>query len=582
LNALTLDDCATIFNLCRGATNCIVVFAPSGGDRMYTQFTWAQHVAGTRPRPTVPSLDLAVRHPRTLSRLPSEDGIGAAPVSFRSPRDDDPRTYGGTPAGAPGPRRFPESVAASPPYFAKAPPYTAPPSTPLGPNAPLPPTGNHYPAPSIPQPYIAQGYAQPKGQLPPHAMPVQPSGYGKPPRHPSWYPGQSAPEHFRRTVETCSATHSDSSLAGNTTLTDSRSGTPRTPRSPHPPIPNGMGKPITRESPNYDLMRSMQCGISVCVRKNLEGEEQPLDRETDFETCKQKYRFAAEGGGEGIEFTDYAPLCFRALRKAFGLEPEEYLRHLCAATWTESGAGKSSAQLYFAGNAFVIKTTEHEESKFLRRILYDYYDHCQMYPLTLIPHFFGHHAIKMPGRKKIRFIIMKNVFNTTHKIDWKYDLKGSKIGRTAKLGGSILKDQDILENKHWMRIGPRKEILQRQIRADARFLAGMGIMDYSFLLGIHIQRQETSPLSSPLGVASHVQQREEFCFYADDGGMRKDGEGAGEIYYFGIIDILQEYTVWKRGETLIKGIQHGRKSISSVPPEKYASRFCQFMSRIMV
>lgn len=39
---------------------------------------------------------------------------------------------------------------------------------------PPPPLPSRHPAPSIPQPYIAQGYAQPKGQLPgvaPVAMP---------------------------------------------------------------------------------------------------------------------------------------------------------------------------------------------------------------------------------------------------------------------------------------------------------------------------------------------------------------------------------------------------------------------------
>jgi hypothetical protein len=40
--------------------------------------------------------------------------------------------------------------------------------------------------------------------------------------------------------------------------------------------------------------------------------------------------------------------------------------HLCASAWSESTAGKSSAMLYFAGSSLVIKTTVHEESRFLR------------------------------------------------------------------------------------------------------------------------------------------------------------------------------------------------------------------------
>lgn len=52
----------------------------------------------------------------------------------------------------------------------------------------------------------------------------------------------------------------------------------------------------------------------------------------------------AEEVEEDVQFTDYAPQCFLRLRETFGLDPEEYLRHLCASIWTESTAGKSTAR----------------------------------------------------------------------------------------------------------------------------------------------------------------------------------------------------------------------------------------------
>lgn len=44
----------------------------------------------------------------------------------------------------------------------------------------------------------------------------------------------------------------------------------------------------------------------------------------------------------------------------------------------------------------------------------------------------------------------------------------------------------------------------------------------------------------------------------------------------------QEYTLRKRGETLLRSVQYGKKGISAVPPDYYAVRFSRFLARIMV
>jgi hypothetical protein len=46
----------------------------------------------------------------------------------------------------------------------------------------------------------------------------------------------------------------------------------------------------------------------------------------------------------------------------------------------------------------------------------------------------------------------------------------------------------------------------------------------------------------------------------------------------GIIDILQQYDLKKRGETVLKSVIHARKDISSVEPKFYAKRFLNFLS----
>jgi 1-phosphatidylinositol-4-phosphate 5-kinase len=50
-----------------------------------------------------------------------------------------------------------------------------------------------------------------------------------------------------------------------------------------------------------------------------------------------------------------------------------------------------------------------------------------------------------------------------------------------------------------------------------------------------------------------------------------------EVYYFGIIDILQQYNIRKNLETIGRSLLVGRKGISCVPPREYADRFVQFL-----
>ncbi len=45
----------------------------------------------------------------------------------------------------------------------------------------------------------------------------------------------------------------------------------------------------------------------------------------------------------------------------------------------------------------------------------------------------------------------------------------------------------------------------------------------------------------------------------------------------GIIDILQQYDLKKRGETVLKSILHKKEDISSVGPDLYARRFLNFL-----
>ena len=83
---------------------------------------------------------------------------------------------------------------------------------------------------------------------------------------------------------------------------------------------------------------------------------------------------------------------------------------------------------------------------------------------------------------------MNSVFDTEKVLQSFYDLKGSTIGRKAKPGQDVKKDNDVREGypDTCFTLPPHvKETMRNQIVRDCGFLKEMKIMDYSMLVGVH-------------------------------------------------------------------------------------------------
>ena len=383
------------------------------------------------------------------------------------------------------------------------------------------------------------------------------------------------------------------------------------PHEPSKPAASG-AKDANQEANTETIIRCMKAALRTSLANvSMQQKERPLNPTTDF-VFKAKVSFNTESKGAGgccgsqpvrdaassddsddghldidtgFNFTDYAPMCYRHIREFFGVEWQQFQDVLVSSRWHSIPTpGKSTAQLFFCGQNWVVKTMTKEESKFLRDILHRYYYHVRDNPHTLLPHFVGHHSLSLEidgTVKKISFVIMQNVFATPNKIHEKFDLKGSTVGRFAapderRKQTCTKKDLDI---DRPMRIGSaRRELLLGQMRRDCDFLRKASIMDYSFLIGIHRCDGGVPP------PARRIAPEDETCFTADQGGMMSAGglTGEHEVYYVGIIDILQEYNLWKRSETAVRSVVDDAKEISSVHPKDYASRFIAFMSSIIV
>ncbi|KAL9245524.1 hypothetical protein vseg_019168 [Gypsophila vaccaria] len=395
---------------------------------------------------------------------------------------------------------------------------------------------------------------------------------------------------------------------------------------------------------SYDLMLCFRAGIRYSVEKySLISRELKF---SDFDPCVKHWtRFPPEGSKltpahKSTEFRwkDYCPVVFMHLRDLFQVEAEEYMSAICGNDGVRelSSPGKSGSFFFITqDDKFMIKTVKKSEVKVLLGMLPSYFQHVYRYENSLLTKFYGVHCVKPAGGQKTRFIVMGNLFCSEHRIHRRFDLKGSRHGRTIdKTEDEIdetttLKDLDLdfvfRLQKNW-----HQELIQ-QIERDCEFLETENIMDYSLLVGIHFRNHNTGDKMrlSPLRGNENEYQNEKYVdlhrfletefedidlvlagrqssnrLGADMPGRAErlarsdfnqhilgDNENLmpylnSEIYevilYMGIIDILQDYDMTKRLERAYKSLHTNPTSISAVDPKLYSKRFRNFIGKIFV
>ncbi|KAG6630388.1 phosphatidylinositol 4-phosphate 5-kinase 6-like [Carya illinoinensis] len=398
------------------------------------------------------------------------------------------------------------------------------------------------------------------------------------------------------------------------------------------------GVTISKGHKNYELMLNLQLGIRHSVARP--APKTTLDLKASAFDPKEKVwtKFPPEGSkhtpphqSADFKWKDYCPVVFRSLRKLFKVDPADYMISICGndALRELSSPGKSGSFFYLTNDdRYMIKTMKKAEVKVLLRMLPAYYKHVRAFENTLVTKFYGLHCVKLTGasQKKVRFVIMGNLFCAEYAIHRRFDLKGSSHGRTtekpeAEIDPTItLKDLDLNYifrlQKAWF---PE---FCRQVDRDCEFLEQERIMDYSLLVGLHFQETShgdslttrsrsiegngdpqndgasclfnadvdqlrcvsTRCASIKLGInmpawAERTERRSDF-------DSQLVGEPTGDLHdvilFFGIIDILQDYDISKKLEHAYKSFQYDPTSISAVDPRQYSKRFRDFIFRVFV
>ncbi|URD72482.1 PIPKc [Musa troglodytarum] len=388
------------------------------------------------------------------------------------------------------------------------------------------------------------------------------------------------------------------------------------------------GETIMKGHKNYDLMLNLQLGIRHAVGK--QGPSHSELKSSAFDPKEKVWtKFPPEGSKhtpphQSCEFRwkDYCPLVFRTLCRLFKVDAADYMMSLCGndALRELSSPGKSGSFFYLTNDdRYMIKTMKKSEVKVLLRMLQAYYNHVRKFENSLVTKFFGLHCVKLTGtsQKKVRFVIMENLFCSEYVIHRRFDLKGSSHGRmTSKPESEIdetttLKDLDLnfifRLQQSWF------QEFQRQVDRDCEFLEQERIMDYSLLVGVHFRssremlppeggdddskREATMQLSrvnkddlnsdsnrtGRIRLGVNMPARAEVTVRKTDGDSQLIGEPTGEFYdivlIFGIIDILQDYDISKKLEHAYKSFQFDPASISAVDPKQYSRRFRDFIYR---
>jgi len=111
-------------------------------------------------------------------------------------------------------------------------------------------------------------------------------------------------------------------------------------------------------------------------------------------------------------------------------------------------------------------------------------------------------------------------------------------------------------------------------------MVGAGFSGHSHSEFSHASGGERLPLGLPTeaSILTSATNKRRLTHRRDHGVQSRlaDGSKGNEVYFVGVIDILQQYNALKRAETFFKSFKYDSRQISAVDPTWYARRFVEF------
>ncbi|CAI9728724.1 phosphatidylinositol 5-phosphate 4-kinase type-2 alpha-like [Octopus vulgaris] len=354
----------------------------------------------------------------------------------------------------------------------------------------------------------------------------------------------------------------------------------------------------------------------------------PDDFKAFTKVRKDNHLYNKENMPSHFKVKEYCPMVFRNLRERFGVDDIDYMNSLTKQPVEMDSPGRSGARMLLSQDKkYFIKTLVSEEVEQMHHILKQYHSYIvERHAQTLLPQYLGMYRITV-NDVETYLVVLRNVFSPRLTIHKKYDLKGSTVDRQASDKEKAkdlptLKDNDFVNDGVIIHIGAaEKDIFMKKLNADTEFLAGLHLMDYSLIVGIHdCEKAEQEAFEAQLEAEAEAENGENADGEADDGlleeeeindvmgsvptppdspqtfvgqpftgevdpkieifGIKSGKEDKQIIYFLAMIDILTKYGMKKRTAQAAKTVKHGSGAeISTVRPDQYAKRFLEFIER---
>jgi 1-phosphatidylinositol-4-phosphate 5-kinase len=375
------------------------------------------------------------------------------------------------------------------------------------------------------------------------------------------------------------------------------------------------------------------------------------------------YRFS----DVSVEFVEFEPYYFRQIRLHDNVQDFDYINSFMKTIKERLTEGGASGAFFFftKDERFIAKSCTTDEIAHIRRSAVQMEKYLSENPASFITKIYGAYKIQIYGTS-FYFFVMNNIFLNpgNEVINEKYDLKGSWVKRNStppqigervtcthcnqkyvftnlKKGSSkkgkkkntqeeeemnkcrmqvhhepnvILKDNDL---KYKLRLpNATSKHLITQLHKDTEFLCGLGVMDYSLLVGVHnteyhvdeemgktkppLAAVEDSPgqrkpqrrktLTSKQNSLPPSNSKEDLAELLEkapssplNGRMAVSRIVGPEAYYMGIVDFQQQYDFSKKMERFFKVQIQGRSGdgLSCIEPVTYRDRFLGRMEELV-
>eukprot|EP00428_Durinskia_dybowskii_P010697 CAMPEP_0170283266 /NCGR_PEP_ID=MMETSP0116_2-20130129/41665_1 /TAXON_ID=400756 /ORGANISM="Durinskia baltica, Strain CSIRO CS-38" /LENGTH=940 /DNA_ID=CAMNT_0010534633 /DNA_START=3 /DNA_END=2821 /DNA_ORIENTATION=+ len=323
-------------------------------------------------------------------------------------------------------------------------------------------------------------------------------------------------------------------------------------------------------------------------------------------------RMRRRTGEERLKVVHYSLDDFRAIRDAFGISRSSYAASFpndlteLASDWRaklkESVSEGASGCFFYhvltpTGSSgrqmsrLIVKQIAEPEKSTLMKILPAYRRHVEQQKGKSFICYLGCHAIPLSWTfsRKVYFVVMRNFLPANMWLT--FDLKGATANRRVLDEETLFKRSDssaesrgprsygTLRDWEWLDMAMAVDVSARDraelasiICEDSAFLGAQGLLDYSLLLGIH---------RIPQGLTGDERREHMEALVKAGGYVSLDRQ---KVYFFGIIDVLERYTVrWKAQHALLKAGYHlvcrgpSADGISAMSPLEYAERFRTFV-----